>query len=184
MQITVGIITVSDRATSGEYEDLGGPALKAGGARIWLAGFERGNRARRSKAYSGNNSIVLGPGVRFDSLDRWNRSGGARCNPRSNSRDHARGDSRVRGNDAAGIDAHHPQRDFVAEPGCNRGTVTGDRVAGQTFRRGRMPWLCRRRDPTQCCPGTTGANIVLIGWARLCRATVILRGLRLDGVLS
>jgi len=28
MQITVGIITVSDRATSGEYEDLGGPALK------------------------------------------------------------------------------------------------------------------------------------------------------------
>ena len=25
--ITVGIITVSDRATSGEYEDLGGPAL-------------------------------------------------------------------------------------------------------------------------------------------------------------
>jgi molybdopterin adenylyltransferase len=28
LQITVGIITVSDRATSGEYEDLGGPALK------------------------------------------------------------------------------------------------------------------------------------------------------------
>ena len=26
--IAVGIITVSDRATSGEYEDLGGPALK------------------------------------------------------------------------------------------------------------------------------------------------------------
>jgi molybdopterin adenylyltransferase len=29
MQITVGIITISDRATTGEYEDLGGPALKA-----------------------------------------------------------------------------------------------------------------------------------------------------------
>jgi molybdopterin adenylyltransferase len=28
MQISVGIITVSDRATSGEYEDLAGPALK------------------------------------------------------------------------------------------------------------------------------------------------------------
>ncbi|MFL6589813.1 MAG: molybdenum cofactor biosynthesis protein B [Chthoniobacterales bacterium] len=28
MQITVGIITVSDRATSGEYDDLGGPAVK------------------------------------------------------------------------------------------------------------------------------------------------------------
>jgi molybdopterin adenylyltransferase len=28
ISITVGIITVSDRATSGEYEDLGGPAVK------------------------------------------------------------------------------------------------------------------------------------------------------------
>src|SRR2546430_14440559 len=28
MQIPVGIITVSDRATTGEYDDLGGPALK------------------------------------------------------------------------------------------------------------------------------------------------------------
>ncbi len=28
MQIQVGIITVSDRASSGEYKDLGGPALK------------------------------------------------------------------------------------------------------------------------------------------------------------
>jgi molybdopterin adenylyltransferase len=29
MQIAVGIITVSDRASRGEYDDLGGPALKA-----------------------------------------------------------------------------------------------------------------------------------------------------------
>jgi len=28
MQISVGIITVSDRASRGEYNDLGGPALK------------------------------------------------------------------------------------------------------------------------------------------------------------
>jgi molybdopterin adenylyltransferase len=28
MQIAVGIITISDRASSGEYADLGGPALK------------------------------------------------------------------------------------------------------------------------------------------------------------
>jgi molybdopterin adenylyltransferase len=28
MQILVGIVTVSDRASKGEYEDLGGPALK------------------------------------------------------------------------------------------------------------------------------------------------------------
>ncbi|SRR6266699_665263 len=28
MQVTVGVITISDRANSGEYKDLGGPALK------------------------------------------------------------------------------------------------------------------------------------------------------------
>jgi molybdopterin adenylyltransferase len=28
MQITVGIITISDRASTGEYQDLGGPVLK------------------------------------------------------------------------------------------------------------------------------------------------------------
>ena len=28
MQITVGILTISDRASRGEYDDLGGPALK------------------------------------------------------------------------------------------------------------------------------------------------------------
>jgi molybdopterin adenylyltransferase len=28
VQISVGIITISDRATAGEYDDLGGPALK------------------------------------------------------------------------------------------------------------------------------------------------------------
>ncbi len=28
MQITVGIITISDRASGGEYDDLGGPALR------------------------------------------------------------------------------------------------------------------------------------------------------------
>ena len=28
MQITLGIITISDRASAGEYQDLGGPALK------------------------------------------------------------------------------------------------------------------------------------------------------------
>src|SRR5215831_12531884 len=28
MQITIGIITISDRASAGDYKDLGGPALK------------------------------------------------------------------------------------------------------------------------------------------------------------
>lgn len=32
MQINVGIVTVSDRASKGEYDDLGGPALKQAAA--------------------------------------------------------------------------------------------------------------------------------------------------------
>lgn len=32
MQINVGIVTVSDRASRGEYDDLGGPALKTAAA--------------------------------------------------------------------------------------------------------------------------------------------------------
>lgn len=36
MTITVGIITISDRASAGEYDDLGGPALKrAAEERAW-----------------------------------------------------------------------------------------------------------------------------------------------------
>lgn len=41
MEISVGIITISDRATSGEYEDLGGPALKEAAAKHgWLVHLE------------------------------------------------------------------------------------------------------------------------------------------------
>ena len=39
--ITVGIITISDRAASGEYEDLGGPALRTEAARFgWTVAAE------------------------------------------------------------------------------------------------------------------------------------------------
>src|SRR5260370_41217034 len=34
MQIQVGIITISDRATAGDYDDLGGPALKQAAQKI------------------------------------------------------------------------------------------------------------------------------------------------------
>ncbi|MFN2542483.1 MAG: molybdenum cofactor biosynthesis protein B [Chthoniobacterales bacterium] len=34
MQITVGIITISDRASAGDYKDLGGPALKEAAQKI------------------------------------------------------------------------------------------------------------------------------------------------------
>jgi molybdopterin adenylyltransferase len=34
MQIVVGIITISDRASAGEYKDLGGPALKEAAQKV------------------------------------------------------------------------------------------------------------------------------------------------------
>lgn len=41
MQITVGIITVSDRASAGQYDDLGGPALrKFAEGKAWQLGAE------------------------------------------------------------------------------------------------------------------------------------------------
>ncbi len=41
MQISVGIITISDRATAGEYDDLGGPALKAEAEKLgWAVASE------------------------------------------------------------------------------------------------------------------------------------------------
>ncbi len=42
MQILAGIITISDRASRGQYEDLGGPALKAAAGRNgWQVVAER-----------------------------------------------------------------------------------------------------------------------------------------------
>ena len=46
MEITVGIITISDRAAAGEYGDLGGPALRETAREVWLAGSCRSHRAR------------------------------------------------------------------------------------------------------------------------------------------
>src|SRR6476620_739921 len=34
MQIQVGVITISDRASAGDYDDLGGPALKQAAQKI------------------------------------------------------------------------------------------------------------------------------------------------------
>ncbi len=43
--MNVGIITVSDRASSGEYEDHGGPALQAeADKRKWTVKLKRGPR--------------------------------------------------------------------------------------------------------------------------------------------
>ncbi len=68
--ITVGIITISDRASAGEYEDLGGPALKEAAQKNGLAGSLRSDRSRRRSAHSGNDSLVFSARLRLDS-DHW-----------------------------------------------------------------------------------------------------------------
>jgi molybdopterin adenylyltransferase len=54
MQITVGIITISDRASAGEYVDLGGPALKKAaqdaGWQVLSEGIVPDNAARIQEA--------------------------------------------------------------------------------------------------------------------------------------
>jgi molybdopterin adenylyltransferase len=54
MQITVGIITISDRASAGEYLDLGGPALKKAtqdaGWQVLSEGIVPDNAARIQEA--------------------------------------------------------------------------------------------------------------------------------------
>ena len=50
MQITVGIITVSDRASRGEYDDLGGPALKEAAAKNnWSVLAKQSSRMKSSR---------------------------------------------------------------------------------------------------------------------------------------
>ncbi|MEP6936918.1 MAG: MogA/MoaB family molybdenum cofactor biosynthesis protein [Chthoniobacterales bacterium] len=78
MQITVGIITISDRATSGAYEDLGGPALKEeAGKRNWRVEaeaivpdeIERIQEAIRSLAQQGCGLILATGGTGIAARD-------------------------------------------------------------------------------------------------------------------
>ena len=85
--IQVGIITVSDRAAAGEYEDLGGPALRAEAARYgWTVAAEaivpdEASRIQEAiRAFGAADSarpamrhVFLGRGVRPRAHDQLHR---------------------------------------------------------------------------------------------------------------
>ena len=86
MQIQVGIITISDRASKGLYDDLGGPALKAAAdaygwrvlAEVARPGRQAGDPARRPRADCGGCHLILTTGGTGVAAARRDARGGAR----------------------------------------------------------------------------------------------------------
>ena len=162
MQITVGIITISDRATTGEYEDLGGPALKEAAGKSGLVGPLRSGRARMNlERIQETIAFVFESGLRSYSHDRRNRNRRARRHAGSDSRNHARGTSRLRRNDAQRIDEDHAERNSVAQSRGGRRSLACHRAAGQTKRRGRMSGIRARRNSARGRARATRADFVL-----------------------
>ena len=62
----VGIITISDRASAGHYDDLGGPALKQVAQKIGWHVLAEAVVPDEMDQDSGNNSIVCQTGLRPD----------------------------------------------------------------------------------------------------------------------
>ena len=69
MQIQVGIITISDRASAGDYDDLGGPALKQVAQKIGWHVLAEAIVPDEIDTDSGDNSIVCEARLRLDSDD-------------------------------------------------------------------------------------------------------------------
>ena len=154
IQILTGIITVSDRASKGQYDDLGGPALrKAAEGYGWevlteaLVPDEKRDiqRAVREQIAKGCHLILTtgGTGVALrDVTPEAVREIGVRELPGFG--------------DADGIHEAHTQRNSVAQPRGRCGQNAGHLPSGKTQRRGGMPWLCcRRHSPLR--RGVTGS---------------------------
>ena len=95
MQIVVGIITISDRASGGQYQDLGGPAVKAAaenhGWDVLAEAIVPDDKKRIQETI--RSFSAQGCGSNPD--DWWYGSSRARRYPGSDPRDHARGDTRL-----------------------------------------------------------------------------------------
>ena len=103
MQITVGIITISDRATTGEYEDLGGPALKDAAEKAGWSVLCEAIVPDNLETNPGDVAFVFESGLRSYSYNGRNRNSRARRYAGSDSRNHARRASRLRRDDAKRI---------------------------------------------------------------------------------
>ena len=150
MQIIVGIITISDRASAGEYVDLGGPALKEVAEKSGWQVLCGSDCAGRFVSHSGNDPLVCRPGLRFDSRHWWHGHRAARCHAGSNSRHHAGGVAGLRRSDARRVDEDHTKFNSLAQPRGDCRWSAGHRVAGQTERRGGVPRFCGGRNSARC----------------------------------
>ena len=161
MQITVGIVTISDRASAGEYADLGGPAVKKFAEEAGWQVLAEAVVPDDAKRIQETLRSFSKQGCGLDSDHRRHRNRETRCYAGSDSCDHAPGNSGVRGNHARAIDENHAERDFVAQPRRNCRSIARDRPARQTERRSRMPRIRHGRNPARGCERAGHANLVL-----------------------
>jgi molybdenum cofactor synthesis domain-containing protein len=156
MQIQVGIITISDRASAGDYDDLGGPALKQVAQKIgWHVLAEaivpdeiaRIQETIRSFAMQGCGLILStgGTGIGHD----------------------ASRIARIRRSDARRINEDYAERHSLAQPCRGRRSGSGDRVTREAERRCGMSQLCARRNPAWRRGSAMYADVVLKLSARI-----------------
>ncbi len=78
----IGIVTVSDRASRGEYQDLGGPAIHAWLTRALTSPWEAVARVipdEREQVEATLKELCDTHGLLSGGDDRWYRPGAARC---------------------------------------------------------------------------------------------------------
>ena len=129
-QITVGVITVSDRASQGIYDDLGGPALKEAVQRVRVANSRGSDRPRRYWTHPGDHPILFCARVRSDPDHRGNGSRTSGRDTGSDSCRDARRIARIRRSDARRVAETDAQRHFVTFSGCHRRPITCHCPAG------------------------------------------------------
>jgi len=164
MQIQVGIITISDRASAGDYQDLGGPALreaaqKAGWQILSEAlvpdDAERIQQAIRSFSQQGCGLILT--------------TGGTGVGPRDLTPEAIRAIMRV---ELPGFGEVMRAESMKITPNSilSRSLAAivdfaRDRPSGKAERRRRVSRLCSRSDPARGCARAAGAHFVLTNWA-------------------
>src|SRR6266550_3210146 len=155
MQIVVGIITISDRASAGEYKDLGGPALKE-------AAQKAGWQVLSEAIVSENDSLIFSTRLRLDFDYRRDRSRPARCHAGSSSRHHARRVARLWRSNARRIDEDYAQLNLIAQPGSDCRSLPRDRASRKTERCRGMSQLRARRNCARSGARTARAHFVLM----------------------
>ena len=145
-QITVGVITVSDRASQGLYDDLGGPALKEAATRYGWQILAEAIVPDEIGPHPGDRPVLLCARLRSNPDHRGNGRGTSGRNAGSDSCNHARRIARIRRSDARRVAETDAECHFVALSGRHRRPIAGNRSAGQTAGCAGLPGVCRRRN--------------------------------------